>query len=275
MTRALLNAGTGAWAFEEVVVRLASAFWLDATEIPGDYNYVLACDGPEPPTGRFFIPFEASQVASDKRLQAAAFTQAGISVPETHLLETSDEVRAILQRDSHVRWALKWPTGCGGAGHRLLRADDPIHEDWPRPYVLQRFVELARPEVYRLYCVAGETFGWNVRRFPANTTPSPWVAHARGARYESAGDPPEAAISTARAALEATGLLASFGCVDLLLDNAVWRVLEVGTDGPYGYVDRDIGLPGASEEIDRRLAEAFWADEPSPPWGTTAWHPCA
>ena len=179
MTRALLNAGAGAWAFEEITHRLSRALWLEPTNTPADLNYLFAWEGPEPPPGRLFIPFAATELAADKRLQAQVFLGAEVPVPETYLLPTPASVRAILQRDPAEKWALKWPTGCGAAGHQLLRAGNLIPEEWPRPYVLQRFIELARPEVYRFYCVAGETFGWNVRRFPPGVSVSPWVAHAR------------------------------------------------------------------------------------------------
>jgi hypothetical protein len=182
-------------------------------------------------------------------------------------------VRDLLAQRSEVQWALKWPTGSGGAGHRHLTAADLVPEEWPRPYLVQRFVVQAQPEVYRLYCVAGETFGWNVRRFPPGTTPSPWVAHARGARYETAGEAPAEAERQARAAWKATGLLGSFGCVDLLPDGEEWLVLEVGTDGLHGYVDRDVALPALAEEIDCRLAEAFWAEAVVKPWGSGPWRP--
>jgi hypothetical protein len=138
--------------------------------------------------------------------------------------------------------------------------------------VVQEFLRLETPEVYRLYGIGGETFGWNVRRFPAEVKPSPWVAHARGARYADAGPAPVEAEQQARSALAAAGLLASFGCVDLLrTEQGRWVVLEVGTDGMFNHVDRDLGLPALEEEIDRRLAEAFWARIGVRPWGTGSW----
>ena len=164
-----------------------------------------------------------------------------------------------MQTETQCQWVLKWPTGCGGAGHHLLNAEAPISQDWPRPYVVQKFVRLEVPEVYRLYCVAEETFGWNVRRFPRDIAASPFVAHARGARYELAGDVPPEAEYQARKALSATGLLASFGCVDLLQeDQGQWLVLEANTDGIFSHVDREISIGNIAEEIEDRLAEAFW-----------------
>ena len=95
----------------------------------------------------------------------------------------------------------------------------PVPDDWPRPYLLQEFVRLEVPEVFRLYAVGGETFGWNARRFPRGAKSSPFVAHAQGAQYElETGIPPEAA-EQARRALSCTQLLDSFGCADLMRDS--------------------------------------------------------
>src|SRR5687767_6665871 len=88
----------------------------------------------------------------------------------------------------------------------------------------------------RTYCAAGEMFGWVARRFPEGTRVSPWVAHARGARYVRLGNPPFEACEAARRALLATQLWDSFGCVDLLRKlSGEWVVLEVGTDGLFNH----------------------------------------
>jgi hypothetical protein len=140
----------------------------------------------------------------------------------------------------------------------LQDLDQPVPQDWPRPYVLQEFIRLEVPEVYRLYCVAQETFGWNARRFPAGAKASPFVAHAQGARYEiEQAVPPEAEFQ-ARQALACTNLLPSFGCADLMRDErGNWLVLEVNTDGVYNHVDRDINIGNTANEIDKRIARAF------------------
>lgn len=135
---------------------------------------------------------------------------------------------------------------------------------------MQEFVRLARPEVYRTYAAGGELFGWVVRQFSGGTRPSPWLAHARGARYEPAGDPP-AALAAAGSALAAAGPIDSFGCADLLPAPGGGRlVLEVGTDGLTSQVDRDLGLPDLEREVRRRVAEAYWAGGGEPPWGRGA-----
>jgi hypothetical protein len=73
------------------------------------------------------------------------------------------------------------------------------------------------------------------------------------------GEPPADAVTAARRALGATGSLYSFGCVDLLCTSGgKWIVLEVGTDGLYNHVDRDIGDEELEAEMQRRIAEAFW-----------------
>jgi len=72
----------------------------------------------------------------------------------------------------------------------MLTPDVALPADWPLPLVVQEFVAQERPEVFRLYGAGGQTFGWVARRFPVGGAASPWVAHARGARYELAGEPP-------------------------------------------------------------------------------------
>lgn len=256
---AILNAGPGAWAFEEHAHRLARVLEIEVRETPADYSYLLGWDEPGPPPCReLFIPYAAIQVASDKRLQAELFAGAGVPTPETRLLASAGEVEALRSSQPEREWVVKYPTGCGASGHRLLRSGIPLPDEWPRPYVVQEFIRMPAPEVYRLYGVGGKTFGWNVRRFPAGARSSPWVAHAQGARYADAGAPPREAELAARAALTATGLLSSFGCADLLRAAAGrWLVLEVGTDGLFNHVDRDLGLPLLEAELDARLAEAF------------------
>ena len=270
---AILNTGSGAWGFEEHAAHLSRAMWLEVRSTPADYVYLLGWDGPESPLCLdTFIPYESILLAGDKRRQAVIFEEHQVATPRTHLLDTPKEVRRFLRLEHATDWVLKYPTGCGASGHCVLTADSPLAHDWPRPYVVQEFIRLETPEVYRLYGIAGETFGWNVRRFPAGVTPSPWVAHARGARYAEPGPVPAEAEQQARAALAATGLLGSFGCVDLLrTEQGRWLVLEVGTDGGFNYVDRDLGIPALEEEIDRRLARAFWSRVGGRPWGFGDW----
>ncbi|MFN3651345.1 MAG: RimK family alpha-L-glutamate ligase [Armatimonadota bacterium] len=273
---AIVNAGPGAWAFEEIAGRLSRVLWLEVASEPAERSYLLGWDDPDPPETELFIPFQAVVLASDKRLQAELFRRHGIACPRTELLPSPAEVERFLRRETGSPWVLKYPTGCGASGHRLIGAGDPVPADWPRPYVLQELVRMERPEVYRQYGAGGETFGWNVRRFPAGARPSPWVAHARGARYELPGDAPPEAEELARQTLQAAGLLDSFGCVDLLRNEAGrWLVLEVGTDGVFNHVDRDLGLPREEAELDQRLAEAFWSGSSRKPWGSGPYRPRA
>lgn len=87
----------------------------------------------------------------------------------------------------------------------------------------------------------------------------PWVAHARGARYAHAGEPPTPALEAARRALAAAGLLDSFGCADLLRKpTGEWVVLEVGTDGLFNHVDRELDDAELERELNVRIANAFW-----------------
>lgn len=257
---AIVNAGQGAWAFEEQAKHLAQIMQLEVVSSPAQYNYLLGWESAKLPSGKMFIPYPSILLASDKRRMAEVFQKHGVAIPRTYLLDSPKQVQRVVELETNNRWVLKWPIGCGASGHRLIGANEPIPEEWPRPYLLQEFIELENPEVYRLYGIAGETFGWNVRRFPKGVKSSPWVAHAQGACYESVDTAPTEAEHQARKALAATGLFDSFGCADLLYSrDGRWLVLEVNTDGVFNYVDRDISIPCVAQEIDHRLAKAFWA----------------
>ncbi|MBE9039924.1 hypothetical protein IQ235_03845 [Oscillatoriales cyanobacterium LEGE 11467] len=258
MKATILNTGDAACFFEEHAQRLARAMHLEISSTPAQHNYLLGWESSQPPSGRSFIPFDAITLASDKRQLAETFANARVATPRTYLLESEDEVKQLIHAEPQSQWILKWPTGSGASGHRLQEWDMPIPLDWPRPYIIQEFIPLEVPEVYRLYCVAGETFGWNARRFPPGVETSPFVARARGARYEAQKDIPPAAEFQARLALSATHLLDSFGCADLMKDDrGRWLVLEVNTDGIYSHVDRNICIGNMAREIDRRLSQAF------------------
>ncbi|MGL6072670.1 MAG: hypothetical protein ACRC8S_00785 [Fimbriiglobus sp.] len=272
----VLNGGGGAWAFAGLAEQLSRAIWVDISAVPRKFNYLLLQDGFEPTTcGELFIPHRAMQLASDKRLLAEVFAAAGVPIPETRLVASLADAERILADEPDREWCLKFPTSCGASGHRRLTQGMTLPKNWPLPLVVQEFIRMNKPEVYRTYGAGGQMFGWVVRRFPEGTAPSPWVAHARGARYVACGEPPPAATAAAESALEATGLLSSFGCVDLLQrPSGEWLVLEVGTDGLFNHVDRDLGLPDLEREIQRRIAEAFWSRLGSyRPWGSGEWFP--
>ncbi|MDB6109308.1 MAG: hypothetical protein JWR69_1058 [Pedosphaera sp.] len=256
----VLNGGSGAWAFEPLAMQLSSALGVDVSVEPRRFNYLLHVEGStQSLEGTSFIPLEAIRLASDKRLLAAAFQEHGVPTPMTRLVEPYEEALDFLRAHSGSDWCLKYPTSCGASGHRMLAEGSDEPPNWPRPFIVQEFIRLERPEVYRTYCAAGEVFGWVARRFPEGTRVSPWVAHARGARYVRLGEPPAAALEAARRALIATGLRDSFGCVDLLCrSNGEWVVLEVGTDGLFNHVDRDLDDAELECELKRRVANAFW-----------------
>lgn len=253
---AVLSEGPDAWIFEPLAERLSQVLGWPIVSSPSRLNYVLAWEGAE--VANSFVPFEAMRIASDKRLVAHAFSISQVPTPETLLPESEHDLQQVLALRSHEEWVLKWPTGCGGVGHRIIASGDEVPPNWPRPFVLQKFIRLERPEVFRLYAVGGELFGWNVRRFTSGASASPFVAHARGARYEDAGEAPAEAEAVARAALRSCELLGSFGCADLMRDSAGrWLALEVNTDGVFQHVDRDV--PEAiAREIEDRLARAIW-----------------
>jgi hypothetical protein len=255
----VLCGGDGAWAFEPLARSLAAALGVDVATTPQRFSYLLFTDAVPLPAGcASFIPLESITLASDKRRLAEVFARGGVPIPETHLFDTWEAVQQFRTLRPETEWCLKFPTACGASGHRLLM-DTPPPARWPIPFVVQEFIRLEQPEVYRTYAAGGETFGWVVRRFPPGTKPSPWVAHARGAVYERAGTAPRAATAVARAALVATGLLGSFGCADLLQrPTGEWVVLEVGTDGLANHVDRSLGDVALETELIQRVAGAFW-----------------
>ncbi len=272
----ILLGGGGAWAFAGLADQLGRALWLDVSDVPREFNYLLLVDGLDPAGCEgLFIPYRAMQLAADKRLLAAAFAAAGVPTPRTFLVGSLAEAEQVLSAEPGREWCLKFPTGCGASGHRRLVSGMTLPSGWPLPLIVQEFIRLDSPEVYRTYAAGGQSFGWVVRRYPDGVEPSPWVAHARGARYAAAGQVPAAATAAARAALEAVGLLDSFGCVDLLCrSSGEWVVLEVGTDGVFNHVDRDLGLPGLELELQVRVAEAFWSRFGEwRPWGPHGWHP--
>lgn len=259
----VLNGGPGSWAFEPLAHRLSSCLGIEVSDRPRRFNYLLHVeDGTQLVGCKVFIPVEAIRMASDKRLLAAAFAEHGVPTPETHLLEGWHQVIRFVSGQSDKEWCLKYPTGCGGSGHRMITEASAAPPNWPSPFIVQEFVRMDRPEVYRTYGAACELFGWVARRFPEGVRSSPWVAHARGARYVRLNEMPGGALQAAGRALLAAGLGNSFGCVDLLQKpTGEWVVLEVGTDGLYNHVDRDLGDEELERELDQRVADAFWRAE--------------
>ena len=257
----VLNQGPGAWAFEPLARQLSNALRVPIATEPRRFNYLLNI---EPfPIGDLllstFIPLPSIRVAADKRLSAVEFQRCDVPRPHTVLLAAFPDVIEFVTGHPEREWCLKYPTGCGANGHRLVNSRSPEPANWPHPWIVQEFLRSDRPEVYRLYCAGSEGFGWVARRFPPGRAASPWVAHARGARYERAGKPSAQAAAAAQLALQATGLWDSFGCADLICrPSGEWLVLEVGTDGVFNHVDRDLGDAELEKELRERIARAFW-----------------
>lgn len=258
----ILNSGAGAWAFEPLANQLSAALEIDVSEKPRDFNYILHVeDHKVAQSCRSFIPFEAIQYASDKRSLATVFNENRIQTPHTALFNEFEDAKKFIRSNANKQWCLKYPTSCGANGHRSLCDSDSEPTNWPKPYVVQEFIPLAEPEVYRTYCAGGEIFGWVVRRFPKGTKTSPWVAHAQGARYENLHEPPTAAVKVAEPAFQATKLWNTFGCVDLICSpDKGWLVLEVGTDGLFNHVDREIGDPAFENILLQKIVKAFWQE---------------
>jgi glutathione synthase/RimK-type ligase-like ATP-grasp enzyme len=270
MIPVILNPSHG-WAFEGLAQMLSSALWIDVRAEVGDFNYLLEIDDSiDRGNVNTFIPIRSIELASDKRKLELVFDRFDVKRPKTFILEDVDRIDEIIKEYPQDDWVLKYPTGCGGMHHRLIEHSSQIPVKWERPFLLQQFIKSDRPEVYRLYCVDGDIFGFNARRFADGADRMLWVSHANGARYVHGEDPDNKAIEIAKQALIATGLDRSFGVVDLIKDNAgEWYVLEVGTDGIYNYVDRDLDNENLLNEINERLAKAFWQRIGIPPWGKT------
>jgi hypothetical protein len=271
----ILNSGDGAWVFNDFAHELSKTLWVDISDTPKKYNYLLYTnDLKDLNYGELFIPFPSIEIASDKRLLADVLASKLVPTPITKLVGSLDEAEHVCSNFHNLEWCLKYPTGCGASGHRFFQSGMSLPENWPYPLIIQEFIRLDRPEVFRLYSAGGELFGWVSRCFPKGVKTSPWVAHACGAKYELVGKAPAQALDVARMALDAVGLLNSFGCVDLLLrPTGDWVVLEVGTDGLFNHIDRDLGIPELEYDIQRRVAEAFWSRVGYFPWGSSAWHP--
>lgn len=255
----ILNAGMGSWAFQELAEELAKNLDIEISDTPGNYNYVLAWDENNlEAIGKSFIPFIGMKLASDKRLLAKVFKENNIPNPETHLLASYQNVVKFINSNLGT-WCIKYPIGCGASGHRIINAIEDIPQNWLQPYIVQKFIYLDRPMVYRIYCTAKNLFGWNVRKFPQGVNQTPWVAHAQGATYEILNNIPNNIIEIATKTLQATHLFNSFGCVDFIQDSDQnWLVLEVGTDGIFNHVDRHIGNQSFQKELAENITKAFW-----------------
>ncbi len=256
----ILNSSDGAWVFQELAESLANILKIEIDNIPRDFNYVLNWNEAniKEIEHKMFIPWSGINIASDKRLLADIFLKHKIAIPETYLINTYEEVLKFIESYTE-QWCLKYPIGCGASGHKIINNRLDIPQKWLKPYVVQKFIKLKKIQVFRLYCAGKILFGWNRRKFTSPDNSNPWVAHANGAVYEVLGQPPEEVKKLATLALKATHLYDSFGCVDLLQDNdGNWLVLEVGTDGIFNHVDRNIGNLDLEIEINQRIATAFW-----------------
>ncbi len=222
-----------------------------------DLGLILAWDG-SPPRCRGFVPFDAILAAEDKREQFRRFHAAGVSIPESRLFDDFEAARAFAVSDPARRWLLKWPVGSGSVGHALINRESQVIPLWNPPFLIQEFIALDRPEVYRVMGCGGELFGFTVRTFPPGTPSHPLVSTHRGAVFALAGQVPPDVASQSRQALTLFGLLSTFGCVDLILPpKGAVLVLEVNADGLTQFVDRMPSLPGLSRELDERLRTAF------------------
>ncbi|HMS22854.1 MAG TPA: hypothetical protein PKA38_03780 [Candidatus Levybacteria bacterium] len=214
-----------------------------------------------------FIPYFGIIAAGDKRIQAHLFNTHGVPTPETHLIKDTPQAVDFLRHNPDKEWILKYPTGLATRGHTIVNSERMekldtegyfTQLDWQKPFIVQEFVRHENPEVYRTYCVDGEVFAWNVRKFPDGVKPKDLVAHAVGARYFPLENPTDEAIDVSKKALEAVQLLNSFGVVDLIKSkDGKLLVLEVGTDGIDTIVDRDFDNSTLTQELNLRIRDAL------------------
>ncbi len=222
------------------------------------FGYVLGWDEEKPPRCQTYIPFEAILSANDKREQYKRFKQFDVRIPETHLIDTKEGVFDFFESRPDKKWVLKWPDGCGGMGHQLLSSQTQITAFWRAPFLVQEFIRMNRPQVFRLTAADGIFFNWCVRKFPAEKKTSPWVSHALGAKFESIDQIPDEVEIEVKKALLATELFSSFGAVDLIQsEDGKWLVLEVNTDGVYHYVTREVGLPEYTKIFDQHIISSL------------------
>lgn len=211
MIPVILNSAHG-WAFEGLAQMLSNALWIDIRSKVGDFNYLLELDCKiDKGNVNTFIPIRSIELASDKRKLERVFDRFNVKRPKTFMLDDISHIDEIIKAYPQDAWVLKYPTGCGGMHHRLIEYSSQIPVKWERPFLLQQFIESDRPEVYRLYCIDGDIFGFNARRFEDSADRTLWVSHANGARYVHGEDPDTKAIEIAKQAFIATGLDRSFG----------------------------------------------------------------
>jgi hypothetical protein len=259
---AILHRGPYQRLFGNFPERMARVLDVPITDDDSDVDlgFVLAWDDKTPPRCPTFIPFETVASVHDKREQVRRMVAYGVSLPESHLFNDFEELKRFVAGHGDRRWLLKFPSATSGTGHQVVTPETRVTPLWSAPYLLQEFIALEDPCVYRLYGIAGEIFGFNVRRFSDGEAKQPIVSLSTGAHYELAGTPPKAAVEETRRALESVDLLRSFGCVDfLLLPGGDVRVVEVNTDGLYQYVLRVPMLPTLEAELDERFRAAFHA----------------
>lgn len=259
---AILHTGPWTALFGDFPARLSAATQLPITETPEGFAlvYLLGWFERRPIPCESFVPLDAIYLAHDKRRQAELFRKAEVATPETHLLATEEETLSFPLRRPDKEWILKWPVGCGGAGHQVLDAETELTPLWHPPFLVQELVRMARPRVYRLFVAGGETFNWCVRESNAGTAHSPFVSAAGGATVRMEDPVPAPAMAVAVRALKAGGLWDSFGGVDLIQsDSGEWFVLELNTDGVYHFLARDVDVPGFGESLDRFVDRAVKA----------------
>src|ERR1044072_168809 len=151
----ILNSGNGSWGFESLAIQLSADLEVDISEEPRRFNYLLYSGDVATVTAcNLFISLESMRLASDKRLLAACFAENSIRTPTTRLIETFSDVLHFAGTNPDREWCIKFPTGCGANGHRLIAELACEPPNWPRPYVVQEFIRMETPEVFRSYCAA-------------------------------------------------------------------------------------------------------------------------
>jgi hypothetical protein len=258
----ILNTGPTAWLFEEYADLLSLSWGVEIDTVPRKFNYVLGTSEKEFPTlpsdCLSFINYEAILNTSDKRRLAQVFNSHKVKTPETHLIKSHDEIKKFIGLRRDKKWCLKFPLSCGAAGHCELTHNFKLPADCPTPYVIQEFIQLEDPKVFRTYGYRGKILALSLRYFPTGKKVSPWVSHAKGAKYGHINRIPKIIEQISLHALEAVDLHKTYGVVDLISsEEGEWYILEVGTDGIFTHVDYDLSNDFIKNSHIQRIGQAF------------------
>lgn len=236
----------------------------------------------------------------DKIELAQRLRTRGVPMPDTLITDLPDEAHAFVREHEYA--ILKEPRSCGGLGHVVVMADadgtlagevrgrryvlelqaagpgrrlaDGVLSV-PPPFYLQRLVAgtgrrgvLEPAQVLRAYVVNDQIMFWTERYREKLNRPADFlISVALGAKYRFLREASSEAQKLALRTAEVLGV--QIGVVDLIRTGGEGPyVLEVDTDGPYLFIDRQFKqLPEFRTpfDLDHFVAEALLAPPAEPP----------